>query len=921
MVKADVKRDYYADLDLPPTADAEEIKKQFRQLAKQYHPDRNPGHEVDVVPKFQAVQAAHEILSDPVEKAKYDAGRAKLTAKNPTNTAAGHPPDPYTFARSAASKPPAAAPPFAFPPPPKAKDKRTPFTAPNQKPQASSGADKFNAFTRAAPQSWDRARFDEARAEAARVFPSMRPAQPSQQMPPRTTRQVPTAPKLSPSSEMPHVPNVPPTSFPGLSRAATTRKQGYSSGSHGTEESPAPHSAYSYVPGNRGPPNPRIYVPEGHNVKSPPVPRARPAVSPLRHTRSSDHDMRSDLGGGSRPSSRYAAASGERTDIHGEGLHRSASVRNSPVDPHWDDRGPFGRPSSRHEHLPRHRSASPGMRKTGVNAEFSESSSSGEDETLNMKSRPKAQPRRPNTRTGPCFHAFADNDPALTGQFPSTNYTKIVDESRYEYPPPDSREPTRKPFPDLTSPDIEAPRPNDLRGFGRSGGRSDRPKYAAPFVPVSHSWSPKLRFDRSSPKGFYLNGLPSWAVPSSVFPPATPPRRGKRESDNLHARDSSLLTSNSSDDIHLSDIGANLSDSHDPNQSNTQTKFSAADWNDKVTADDIFRPTDSPMRKSPSKLNRTGSKPATRGRGLSRGRDQETSSSESSNGHTTNQRGEKVADGRSAAFQQGKLSDDWASKVKASTTQAPPKTTGKRHGHDSDSTDGSRDRYVVVEEDVMDVDETPPTSGASVPTSNGVHHSNADASRQSSKGQSVNGVDLREFTRQAPFAPSSTGLKDMDDLATHLPFPSRAENHVDPSAKSTARLRVLNLPKPPKPVTPPAEDRLDQANFQQYVDNMNAYMKEWNYFNARMIEHFRSRQDRVCGTMSQNWINMRGDGPDADVLDENRSQKAGYAAYMQWLKDDTQCREWWDHAHEKHLQCLEDLGRTREAAKKMLRPS
>jgi curved DNA-binding protein CbpA len=34
MVKADVKRDYYADLELPPTADSEEIKRQFRLLGK-----------------------------------------------------------------------------------------------------------------------------------------------------------------------------------------------------------------------------------------------------------------------------------------------------------------------------------------------------------------------------------------------------------------------------------------------------------------------------------------------------------------------------------------------------------------------------------------------------------------------------------------------------------------------------------------------------------------------------------------------------------------------------------------------------------------------------------------------------------------------------------------------------------------------
>jgi curved DNA-binding protein CbpA len=34
MVRADVKYDYYADLDLPPTADAEDIKKQFRTLGE-----------------------------------------------------------------------------------------------------------------------------------------------------------------------------------------------------------------------------------------------------------------------------------------------------------------------------------------------------------------------------------------------------------------------------------------------------------------------------------------------------------------------------------------------------------------------------------------------------------------------------------------------------------------------------------------------------------------------------------------------------------------------------------------------------------------------------------------------------------------------------------------------------------------------
>ncbi|PHH65329.1 hypothetical protein CDD81_2741 [Ophiocordyceps australis] len=66
-------RDYYADLELPPTADVQEVKKQFKKLALKYHPDRNPGREDEVNSKFQTIQSAHEILSDPQRKAKYDA--------------------------------------------------------------------------------------------------------------------------------------------------------------------------------------------------------------------------------------------------------------------------------------------------------------------------------------------------------------------------------------------------------------------------------------------------------------------------------------------------------------------------------------------------------------------------------------------------------------------------------------------------------------------------------------------------------------------------------------------------------------------------------------------------------------------------------------------------------------------------------
>ena len=65
------KKNYYDILGVDKKASADEIKKAYRKLAMQYHPDRNQGDEV-AAEKFREVNEAHETLSDQQKRAAYD---------------------------------------------------------------------------------------------------------------------------------------------------------------------------------------------------------------------------------------------------------------------------------------------------------------------------------------------------------------------------------------------------------------------------------------------------------------------------------------------------------------------------------------------------------------------------------------------------------------------------------------------------------------------------------------------------------------------------------------------------------------------------------------------------------------------------------------------------------------------------------
>ena len=74
-----VEKDYYAALGVPKEATPAEIKKAYRKLASELHPDRNPAG----AERFKEVSEANDVLSDPTKRKEYDEARALFAGGGP----------------------------------------------------------------------------------------------------------------------------------------------------------------------------------------------------------------------------------------------------------------------------------------------------------------------------------------------------------------------------------------------------------------------------------------------------------------------------------------------------------------------------------------------------------------------------------------------------------------------------------------------------------------------------------------------------------------------------------------------------------------------------------------------------------------------------------------------------------------------
>src|SRR6187431_536241 len=65
------EKDYYRVLGVPEKATAKEVTKAYRKLARDLHPDRNPG-DAAAEERFKEVSAAYDVLGDEAKRAEYD---------------------------------------------------------------------------------------------------------------------------------------------------------------------------------------------------------------------------------------------------------------------------------------------------------------------------------------------------------------------------------------------------------------------------------------------------------------------------------------------------------------------------------------------------------------------------------------------------------------------------------------------------------------------------------------------------------------------------------------------------------------------------------------------------------------------------------------------------------------------------------
>ncbi|ETS82782.1 hypothetical protein PFICI_04658 [Pestalotiopsis fici W106-1] len=951
MPKVDATRNYYADLQVTPASSSEEVKKQYRKLAMQWHPDRNRGKEEEASKKFQIIQAAFEILTDPTLKRQYDEARNKSASRFPTSSGVrGNP-----WANAGAD----------FPPPPKRTGANTAGAGPQPRP--TSGASRYNnwgqtsgANSRKTSQNTDtgsaKAHYD--------AWKNMRPnanASTPRKPPPTPGRPPTSSTRDSKTSDAEGVPRT--ASQKQKAQASfgnTARRTGFTPRSPGPgDEPPVSNNNYftTRTRANIFPDEPASTTSQSRRV--PPVP------DPLAQFRDNFVD--------GRHSSPYATPGGEKTSLFGDGLNRARSTRDSsrPSTSHDADTS-FPFPRQRSSSTPRSSSNDgssedstkvntgakvnssadsasashrPSDRYRPQSAESAQTSSGGKAQSAADKNRTDGTANQPNdnstkyaissrtasaTQNRPRIHSPSGKSQRATTTHPMTTESRLRSTSSEV----NQTVPRLLPFEQYLKNHVDRliRRIGDPASYGISNdtgrGKEKRVEFAS--VPTYHlqdstndlnsfgytndSTYTSAKFDRASADNIstqFVDEQPEAFSFTAGGPPAEdiplPSKRGSQSSSRLGRRSPMKINrrpvpappgpSPMRPETSASDEGATA-------------KFSAAEWGEKIGSEHFVPKPSTSASTSPTRRtnSRRGSKPI------------------------------KVTRGGSAGIIDD---DDEIPTATAAWTDAPkpPPRTQSPMAMDIDEPSVEKDgeagdedvtedgaRKIPVEPtrpewragnvDVKGKDqEQRPTLSTDTTNTTAAQSKSAPASAQPFVAQNGGSEDSEEFRasfadfkKVEPFTdPQPTGLNSFADLKTTLPFESRASGHV-PLSKPQA---APDLDFPAVPVAPRLHPtiavglRPSNTQWRKYSQDFYNYMEKWETFTEIVLTHFATRQFEMKKRREQfgrAWL-------------EGVHGEDGAALYQIELQQDHEIRKKWMRYCDEHQARVQEFITFRDRAK------
>ncbi|ROT40715.1 hypothetical protein SODALDRAFT_273059 [Sodiomyces alkalinus F11] len=937
MPAIDSSRDYYADLQLPPTADVAEIKKQFRKLALLYHPDRNPGKEAEVNSKFQTIQSAHEILSDPQLKAKYDASRPR--SRYPT--ASGVKGNPWQNAGS------------HFPPPPRRTGPTGPGPTRNPPP---SGAQKYRNFAGAAPtaKAHPHAREDhmEAKRNAWHAFEQMRPNSQGKSAYTQAKASRPPEPPPTPSRPVPRTPAQKERAEAAFgAKTSQYVPQSPVAGDEPPARSPAshPHNRHTYDPAaDPSTRTPRDSIPD-----------------PLAQFRGYDK----------RQSSPYHSSSGERTNpFDGATINRTKSTRETSR-------------RDQHESAPGLSAGSPRHHRSSSAPRTARSNESGEDRPspanppnpLNVPrptfpSRASARytppdrvngagatinPTRFPTDTKPDINAGGGQSPHKT-QGPSMYGTPTTNPSKTSSFSASASSSTAWP-PAPTSRVHGFEMYSSGGGMFKSGGKGARsstssspsgddtisstPGSLTPFerqqgellkelIKEAHTHTSTQTRQRRSSQTRTCDKTPadktslhsfSFPINDDTFTQTTPePKRFTRTStDDINTK---FANDQGSEAWQFKAGGPQQEDpfgkrpAHSGSRAGRESPLRQA-----APPRPAKEPLDKTREASPAEAGfdaqgwgeqfgpQVFAPQPTRGASASPTRPSRSSTRKHRTVHPT-------------MGTAGMVNED------SSGSEGRRSGSGSGSGNGSDSRDRRPDGVPAGSDSPMAMDIDPPSVKASSagdaaepkPTARNIPvepsrpewrpgdvkgmqdagQANGEQQKKSAPKPHVGGSEdseefratLADLKNVAPFAqPPATGLGSFSDLKTNLPFESKASDKI-PIAKEkhTTTSQELNFPLVPQAPTPPPTLAVSGLKptlpaWQKYLVDFQNYMQQWDAFTVQVTEHFNARKEQILRARE-----ARGYAFLAAQSD------SGIEEYLEWLRQDQGVRRKWTAACESH---------------------